>query len=293
MRLRVIVGIVLVCLALNPVFAFDGVAPDHKSFRYQTLVFNNVHQFWVVNELYAQMAQQGEATDKNVVDKYNQACEIYQKQSAELGRVILSTLDDNREIISLVSDIYKSFDTNSRVALYPALNVVFQAVVAEWRGPLTEAEFREYFPGYGYTEPGFKYRKGREIDREYKGQTWQSEEQSVTTTWNVELTVTLDVLNILKGWLSGGIIKNLVVKEQTTTSMGGGEPMIVFKVTFQLVKAIVTKTNRKFEVNKIWFELLRAKSSGYSTGPWEVCGKTYEIVHEPTGEDIVTNVSVK
>ncbi|HNV69059.1 MAG TPA: hypothetical protein PKO06_05130, partial [Candidatus Ozemobacteraceae bacterium] len=266
MRLRVIVGIVLVCLALNPVFAFDGVAPDHKSFRYQTLVFNNVHQFWVVNELYAQMAQQGEATDKNVVDKYNQACEIYQKQSAELGRVILSTLDDNREIISLVSDIYKSFDTNSRVALYPALNVVFQAVVAEWRGPLTEAEFREYFPGYGYTEPGFKYRKGREIDREYKGQTWQSEEQSVTTTWNVELTVTLDVLNILKGWLSGGIIKNLVVKEQTTTSMGGGEPMIVFKVTFQLVKAIVTKTNRKFEVNKIWFELLRAKSSGYSTG---------------------------
>lgn len=292
MRLRVLAVLFLVTLALSPVFGFDVVNPDHKNFRYQTLVFNTIHQYWVVNDLYAQIATQRDSTGEDTIDKYNKACEIYEKLSAELGKTILSTLDENREIIVLVSDIYKSFDQYSRVALYPALGVVRHAMVAEYRGPLTEAEFREYFPGYGYTEPGFKYRKGREVEREYKGQTWQSEESSITTTWNVELTVTLDILNILKGWLTGGIIKNLQVKEQYETTMNG-TPMIVFKVTFQLVKAIVTKTNRKFEINKVWFELMRAKSSGFSTGPWELVGKTYEILHEPTGEDIVTGISEK
>ena len=292
MRSRVWVLAVLISLLALPVFSFDGVSPDHKNFRYQTMVFTTVQQSWAVNELYAQIA--GSSIPSNdLLEKYNKACEMFTKASEELGKAVLSTLDSrDREVVELVSSIYKSFDPIGRQALYPALGVVKRSLMVELRSPITEAEFREYFPGYGYTEPGFKYRKGREISRENKGTSWQSEEHSITTTITVELTVTLDVLNILKGWLTGGIIKNLEVKESHETTMGG-EPMIVFKVTFQIVKSIVTKTNRKFDVNKIWFELLRTKSGGWGGGAaaWEVCGKTYEILQEPTGEEIVTGIT--
>jgi hypothetical protein len=66
--------------------------------------------------------------------------------------------------------------------------------------------------------------------------------------------------------------------------------MIVCNVTFQRIKSIVTKTNRKFEINKVWFELLRAESSFWSDGDWEYVGKTYEILQEPTGEAVVTSI---
>lgn len=277
-------------MVLSTGWAFDGYAPDHKNFKTQTQVFNVVHQFWTVNELFYQISVNH---TPDLEEQYLKASEIYEKQSLEMGKLLLSTLEDrNREVVEVVSEIYKSFDPISRMALYPAIGYLRVAIVQDPRAPLTQQEFKEYFPGYGYGEPGYKYRKGREIDREPKGCTWQQEETSITTTWNVELVVTLDILNILAGWATGGIIKDLQVGPQETVNVNG-TPMIVCKVSFTRVKAITTKTNRKFEVNKIWFELMRAKVSGWSTGPWELCGKTYEILHEPTGEEVVIGISAQ
>lgn len=77
---------------------------------------------------------------------------------------------------------------------------------------------------------------------------------------------------------AAGVIKNLKVSQpfESRTSV---------KVSFQASQNIVIKAKRRFEVNKIWFELLRAKGDPWwTTTPWEVCGRTYEIVNEPTGD---------
>lgn len=287
-RRYILLVVSIMFLALSPVFSYDGFGPAHKHFDLQTQVFKIVGQHWKVQELFYKTTQHD---DPIILEEYNEACALFKKQSQDLGKKILTQVEDpNREVIGVISEIYKSLDLMARQALYPSLAYLKGCVNQEFKLPFTDADFREYFPGYGYTEPGYKYRKGREIERENKGVTWQSEEHTITTTWKVEITITLDLLSILKGMAAGGTIKNLKVHEQYETNMGG-EPIFVAKVSFETVKTISTKTNRKFDVNKIWFELLRAKASNWGTpGPWEVCGKTYEIINEPTGEEVVTGI---
>lgn len=290
MKLRSLsVLFIFLLLAVVPVMAYDGYGPDHKLFPLQNQVFSTIHQYWLVQDLFEKLAT--DHSSQAAAD-YKKATDIFQKQSVDLGKKVLAQIDEpNRESLTAMSDIYKSLEPLARQSLYPSLATLRNQIAMEFKSPLTDKEFREYFPGYGYTEPGYKYRKGREIERENKGTTWQSEEHSITSTFSVEVTVTLDLLNILKGMVTSGAIKNLESGTPYEVNVNG-TPMFVVKVSFTVVKSIVTKTNRKFEVNKIWFELLRSKDSGWGNpGTWEPVGKTYEIINEPTGEEVVTNIS--
>ncbi|MBF0548231.1 MAG: hypothetical protein HQM08_27590 [Candidatus Riflebacteria bacterium] len=274
--------------------AFDGVPPTDKHFSLQQSIFQIINQRWKICDLFETYSSKPTADNES---SYNKSLEIFDKQSMELGKNLIAVMDEpSREGICLVSEIYKSLDFVSRQALYPALQTLRAQVNSEvvnsknGKAPLTDGEFRDYFPGYGYTEPGYKYRKGLEVSREDKGFFSQTDEQTITSNLSVDLTVTLDILNLLKGMLAKGTIQNLVVKEKSTADVNG-VPTIVFKVSFSLVKSLVTKTTRRFEVTKVWFELSRAKEQGFGGyGPWEVCGKTYEIINDPTGDAVVTGV---
>ncbi len=285
--LTIVTVLFLSYVSVMPGFAaFDGYAPGHKHFNVQTQAFQIVRQYWLATELLIEYTKN--PTEENMA-RYNACLEIHAKQSSEFAKFLLASLEENVESLEAISEIYKSLDPAARRALTTSLGVVKAAVVQQVTTKISPEQFREYFPGYGYTEPGYKYRKGREIDRENKGSTWQSEEQSIQTNFQAELTISLDLLDILKGMAAGGVIKNLKVHQQFEGQMNG-QPLLLAKVSFQVIKTITTRTNRKFEVNKIWFELHRAKSNGWSTGDWEICGKTYEIINEPTGEEVVTNV---
>lgn len=286
-QLTIVTVLFLTLVSVMPGFAaFDGYAPGHKHFTLQTQAFQIVRQYWHTTDLLLEYTKN--PTEENMA-RYNQSIEIHAKQSSELAKFLLATLDESIEPLEALSEMYKSLDPAARRSLTTALGVVKAAVVQQVTTKLTPEQFRGYFPGYGYTEPGYKYRKGREIDRENKGSTWQSEEQSIQTNFQAELTISIDLLDILKGMAAGGVIKNLKVDGPFEGHMNG-QPLLLAKVSFQVIKTITTRTNRKFDVNKIWFELLRAKSNGWSTGEWEACGKTYEIINEPTGEEVVTNV---
>ncbi|HNW36963.1 MAG TPA: hypothetical protein PKM25_18635, partial [Candidatus Ozemobacteraceae bacterium] len=286
----IMVAFGLIAGVAMPGFAgYDGYTPGHKHFDLQTKAFQLVQQHWLSADRL--LAYVNDPTDANL-ELYNKTLEIQKKQSVELAKFVQATFDEDSDTLEALSDIYKSLDPAARTAFYAVLGVLKADIVQDVHSKITPEQFREYFPGYGYTEPGYKYRKGREVERENKGVTWQSEEHSIQTNFQAELTISLDILDILKGMATGGVIKNLKILDQFETNVNG-QPLICAKVSFQVIKTITTRTNRKFDVNKIWFELLRAKSSGWSNGPWEVCGKTYQIINEPTGEEVVTGVQQK
>lgn len=273
--------------------AFDGVAADHPLFVTQQRIFAAISEYWQIQELYDKYVQnQSEENQAN----WTKAIKHHKETSVAIGKSLAESIKSaspSYQQIELISEIYRSLPVGARDALFPTLGTLkFEIVHAGSNSFMSEEQFREYFPGYGYSEPGFKYRKGRELDREYKGVTWQYEEQTISTTWNVSLTINIDLLSILQGLVTGGAIKNLKVSEPFNMNVGG-QPMIVCNVSFQRIKAITTKINRKFEINKVWFELLRTKSSGWSEPVWELCGKTYEILQEPTGEDVVTSIGAE
>lgn len=284
MKKRAVILSVLLVLALTPAFANPATKVD----RAESLANGLVSLHWQMNEALYQAGQNPGTAAQETVEKL---AKIYDATCTEMSKLLLTCLDpQDRAPLARVSDVYKSHDAVTRMAFYPALQQLRFAVLHSDQPTMTEAEFRDYFPGYGYTEPGYKYRKGREIDRENKGVTWQSEEQTIQSTFNVKLVINIDLLDIFKGMVGGGIIRDLRIGKEFTQHVGG-QPMICVEISFQLVKSIVTKTNRKFDVNKVWFELLRAKIGSWgSVGEWEVCGKTYEILHEPTGEAVVTDV---
>jgi hypothetical protein len=286
-KLKTVIAVCFFVLVGFSVMAFDGYLPGDKLYPAQVEVFRTINNYWETQNLYVEYIM--EPTHENEL-KWNISSEEYEAQSIKLGKNLVTEMKNKHYgIVQVMSDVYKSLPKPARFALYPTLEFLrVEMAQADFKF-LSEEKFREYFPGYGYTEPGYKYRKGRELEREYKGVTWQNEEHSISTTWNVNLTISIDLLNILSGLVTGGAIKNLEVGPQYTMNVGG-QPMIVCNVTFQRIKSIVTKTNRKFEINKVWFELLRAESSFWSDGDWEYVGKTYEILQEPTGEAVVTSI---
>ncbi|HNX76138.1 MAG TPA: hypothetical protein PLM07_02795 [Candidatus Rifleibacterium sp.] len=286
-----VILVLFAALISGQAFAFEGVLPGNPLYKPQQRIFAAIADYWQVQELFVKYI---ENQTPEAEQQWNKAIESHTQNCVEIGkRVMLSIKKSHYGQLDMLSDIYKSLPDGARQSLYPTLGYMKFEITHKADDYLTEEKFREYFPGYGYSEPGFKYRKGRELDREEKGVTWVLEEQSITTTWNVSLTVNIDIVKILTGMVTGGAIKDLRVSEPFHMNVGG-QPMLVANVSFQRIKAIVTKTNRKFEVNKVWFELLRSKSSSWSNSAvWEACGKTYEILQEPTGESVVTGIEGK
>lgn len=279
-----VVSLVLICTG-----AFADVANSQATSvsQFELRVYQAIHNYWDVQDNFMNYIK--DQTDENEA-KWIESMDRHSKSSILIGKSVLKTLKVNEHSqVEMLSRIYKDLPVAARCSMFDILGYMKVESQQDASKYLNSKQFREYFPGYGYSDPGYKYRKGHEVDREYKGVTWQSEEQSISTTWNVHLTISIDLMKILTGWLSSGAIKNLKVGKQYNMDVGG-QPMIVCDVSFQRIKAITTKTNRKFEINKVWFELLRAKSSVWSTGDWEKCGKTYEILQEPTGEMVVTGL---
>lgn len=279
-------ALVLLVLAACPAFAFDGVTANDPLFGVQNQVFHVVDQQWRVNELL--LKAQTNSSDLAALEAYEKEADLLSKNENALGKTISQALSNNdTKTLDLVGSIYRSLGIGARNAIFPAL----QTARAEAAGDaVAMTRMGDYFPGYGYPEPGYKYRRGLEVSREDKGTTWQYEEHTISTSKSIKLTVTIDVLGILKSLLHLGKIGDLVVGREYN-SYYNGAPMIVVDVTFSTAQTIFTKANRKYEVNKVWFELQRSSDAGWhNAGTWETVGKTYQIMMDPTGEAVTTEV---
>ncbi|MBI3038086.1 hypothetical protein HYY75_03395, partial [bacterium] len=166
--------VVVFFLCSMPAWSFDGYLPGDKNFDLQCQIFKVVHQSWVVNDLLLQFTDNPSPEKQNA---YNLAFESYKKQSIDLGKLLSENIEEKNIVpVQVTSEIYKSFDAVTKQSLFLALSVLKMEIVHSLKSPLSSEQFREYFPGYGYSEPGYKYRKGKEVGREPKGTTWQQEE---------------------------------------------------------------------------------------------------------------------
>ncbi|MFZ2956030.1 MAG: hypothetical protein WA705_03940 [Candidatus Ozemobacteraceae bacterium] len=280
--------VVLLLVGLSPVFAFDGLTPADRLFGLQNQVFQIIDQQWHVNDLL--MQAQDNPTDVATLEAYEKAAGQLEKNHKNLGRVITKALTEkDHQTLDLVASIFRSLETGARQSIFPALQMARaeseMAVVAESR-------FSDYFPGYGYPEPGFKYRRGRETSRENTGTTWQLEEHTIASSKSLKMTVTLDVLAILKSLFALGKIGGLVIGHEHQSSHNGAL-MVVIDVAFSTTETIFTKTNRKYDISKVWFELLRSSDANWhNNGTWIAVGNTFQIMTDPTGETVTTQVEL-
>lgn len=142
---------------------------------------------------------------------------------------------------------------------------------------------KEYLPGYGYTEPGYKYQKGRELSSEFLNAFWQDEEKVIETAQHFEGTIEF---KLGAGLRESPFISNYKELSAPFNVNFGGHAALAVNVSFDARTRITTQARKKYAQTKIWFELFRRKN--LSGGDWELCGKTYEMRDIYTNEEVVT-----
>lgn len=172
--------------------------------------------------------------------------------------------------------------------LRPVFDRVVNGIIESSRNfePLkdTGRMVKEYFPGYGYSDPDYTYRRGKEISSEFLYARWLDEERTYSEEKEFELTVELKLVAELKlKFPDLEVIKEFGVEI-------GGHLIMCAKVKIKTNKTLTVKTKKKIGQYKKWFELLKAKKTFWSAPVWENCGQTYVHFEEPTGEEVVTAV---
>jgi len=145
---------------------------------------------------------------------------------------------------------------------------------------------QEYFPGYGYAKPGYQYRRGEEIKRDFLYAYWKDEEIDEKTSEFREMT--LDVKLVQKIKIA---IPELIEGVKFDIDIDGQIHKVV-KVKFNKEVTIRTKQKRKVGVEKVWFKLFEAKKKWWGEPTWKLVGKTFQHDSAPTGESIVTEAEV-
>ena len=184
------------------------------------------------------------------------------------------------------SDYYKTLDPTGK----QNLELVVQGIVvalfnsADSRGLNLQAQ--EYFPGYGYAKPGYTYRKGEEVGREFLYAYWKEEVIDEFTSMEKELTIEVKLLAKLKL-----AIPELIEGVKAEVDIDGTIHEVV-KIRVKKELKIHTKQKLKLGVEKIWFKLYEAKKKWWGDLEWKYAGKTYQHDTVPTGEQVITEAEV-
>ena len=272
-------GCLLGVLLLAPA-CFGGVLDDQVALhQVQKRLSEAVSLYWQSRDV----LENAQAHDPEAEKAFAKLEAKLKKVNAWFGGEIRAALVPlNWDRFLLLSRAYGSVDPNARPAFQEARDL---GATAYLQVPLPEeaGDFKEYFPGYGYAEPGYRYRRGKELGRDYKGDFWQYEEHTYQKETTHSIMVSLDVLAILKSLLGQGLITNLQISGPQEIPVNGAF-VVAYEATFTTKESMTTKAQRQYEIYRVWFELFRTKKDIWNPETaWELCGKNYQIMYEPTG----------
>lgn len=212
--------------------------------------------------------------------------------SGVIAEKAIQAYDTNdQKVLGDIVAVYLSFKKALRAPLYGVADQVIDhiamALFNKNGGDLATIRKQveqEYFPGYGYSDPSYMYRKGMEVERKFLQAYWKIERETIEATNYMELVIQAELVASLQAQVDFLKILQLFKIEIS------GKLVAAAKVSFQTKTTLTTECKVKYEKNKVWFELSRARKDYWMEPKWEVCGKTYLFLEEPTGEEIVSDL---
>lgn len=184
---------------------------------------------------------------------------------------------------------YASLGEAERPALDPVLAEILDAGRAlKLQGdPAAKAWLRaEELPGYGFPEPGFEYRRGKELSVEFLQAYWQDEERVIESKKTIKATLDVKLAAALKN--DPAISKYMELGAPYRLDINGSFVLVV-DVSFESRESFTTKARKKYEYSRVWYELFRRKAGWFSQGAWELCGKTWLMKNAPTGHEVIVS----
>lgn len=229
----------------------------------------------------------------SLVDSYWKACDSVHKNAD------LSALDNVRLQADVIADQitsaldrgdsseYKAFvnlyaqHVNASPELAEPFNLVADQIIEY--GKTKDITPDSYFPGYGYADPKYVYRRGNELENEVLSVYWKHIERTFETgkTFRIKLEVGANA-----NFGADAEIKEVGAKESLNI---GGNIKEVVECEVTMKDTVTTTCTVKYQKRKTWFTLLKAEKTwlGMSHGDWVECGKTYQVFDEESGLPVV------
>lgn len=247
--------------------------------------------YWKVLDLRYQFNELKGTPEDLLVTNYKSEMNRFERLSRNLAtRVIKALRTDNRADLEFLSELYASKEIFEK----PAFEVVVRDILAFLKAEASEGRiivdpkliddvvYQEnratYFPGYGYADPKYIYRKGLVVDDQTISTYWQEETKVWESNKHFEGVIDFKLAAELKASTS-----NFRELSEPFKLDIGGHLTLCIKVSFDVKESLTTKATKQYAVHRIWFELFRADRNYWSQPKWELCGKTYELRDEPTG----------
>ena len=281
-------------------FAAPSYAVDKLEDLSNSLVNDSwqlVTGYWNIVDLRCQFNELKGVPEDQLIKIYKAEVSAFEKTSRVLAnRVIKGLRKSDKRSLELLSEFYVARKDYEKPAFEVAVREIVDFIKAELAaGRLSGIDPKriedngrgnEYFPGYGYGDPSFIYRKGLQVEESVISTYWQEETKTWESNKHFEGTIEFK----LAAELRPKVDHYQELSEPFKLDVGG-HILLVIKVSFDVRESLVTKATKQYAVHKIWFELFRADRNYWSSPKWELCGKTYELRDEPTG--MVATIGVK
>jgi hypothetical protein len=261
-----------------------------------------INKYWAVIECKYRFEECPFNSDnaQDIEKEYIKSARELQLLSQNLSIKIINSLEKNdKKSLSDIVSVYLSYKKALRTPLYDVadriLNWMVKTELEKYAGSendynaleLRKQLEQEFFPGYGYADPGYLYRKGLELERQLLQTFWKTEKEIIEANSYMELVIKAELLSNLQSQVSFLKILKLFDIEID------GKIVAAAKVSFQLKKTLVTQARIKYEKNKVWVELYKASKDFWLTPKWTLAGKTYILLDEPTGQEVIVNSILK
>jgi len=142
------------------------------------------------------------------------------------------------------------------------------------------------FPGYGYADPSYVYRRGEELPNpEVLSVYWKRIEKTYAKGSKFHINMEVG--------MTANFGKDASVKEVGKTTMNiGGNAKEVVELEVTVNETVKTQCTVKYQKKKVWYKLYHAKKSfwgsiGLGSYTWNICGKTYVIMDEESGLPVI------
>jgi len=259
--------LILMVLITASNFAFAGNLSDR--------VNQMVNTYWQANE----------ALFKGEPKLYLQKNDEVKKIADSIANDITNALKNNDD--SLFNEYVTIYNQLKSPELLEVLNLVADQI-KEYKGIV----YRDLtpdtnFPGYGYAEPGYVYRRGEELKREVLSVYWKRLQKVYEK--NTSFRVQLELNAALQLAASGAVVQK-IGKPINININGNIKTVVECQVTVK--NATTVNETVKYQRTKVWFRLYRAEKSfwnsiGLGSYEWQAVGKTYQIFDEESGLPVV------
>lgn len=290
--------------AQNSAVAAAGLSPSDADLdlNYKNCVivqksYRLISIYWQSIEVLNQIKDPAVHQCAGLKEKYDKLCGSMNSLAAEISELILGEVSDNKDLraLKMFSSLYKSKAIYERQPLYlvctPVIKKIHYLLLNSPDNLMISGleiqsanEFeKQYFPGYGEADPVYYYRLGRELETEVVDTYWK--EETVTHTKNeiIQSEVTRDCLFDMYDDEDIDIMEQQGPFEKIID----GVPVMYYKVKFMTLATVTTVSKKKYDLTRVWFELLRNRYSILMPSKWEVCGKTYQMHEFYTGCQLI------